>query len=85
MIEKLQQAYAGKLSYLPIVSLENHQHIISGRIPSLLKDASLMRAVKLTPDKQNCFFYLCDNPAMVHNTRDVLLELYFQKHLRRAS
>lgn len=85
LIEKFQQEYAGKLTYLPIVSREKHQHIMSGRIPELLKDGSLMQAVELTPDKQNSFFYLCGNPAMVHDTRDVLLELGFQKHLRRAS
>ncbi|TWX73754.1 ferredoxin--NADP reductase [Colwellia sp. C1TZA3] len=85
LIANLQQAYAGKLSYLPIVSREKNPNIMSGRIPALLKDGSLMQAVKLTPDKQNSFFYLCGNPAMVHDTRDVLLELGFQKHLRRAS
>jgi ferredoxin--NADP+ reductase len=31
------------------------------------------------------FFYLCGNTAMVHNTRDLLLELGFQKHLRPSS
>ena len=85
LIEKFQQAYAGKLSYLPIVSREKHQHIMSGRIPELLKDGSLIKAVELTPDKQNSFFYLCGNPAMVHDTRDVLIELGFQKHLRRSA
>jgi len=85
LIANLQQEYGGKLSYLPIVSREKHQHIMSGRIPELLKDGRLMRAVGLTPHKQQSFFYLCGNPAMVHDTRDVLLELGFQKHLRRSS
>tara|TARA_R110000744_G_scaffold260293_3_gene375285 strand:+ start:9278 stop:10051 length:774 start_codon:yes stop_codon:yes gene_type:complete len=85
LIEKFKQDYNSKLTYLPIVSREKHQHIMSGRIPDLLKDGSLMQAVKLTPDKENSFFYLCGNPAMVHDTRDVLLELGFQKHLRRSA
>ena len=85
LIANLQQSYAGKLSYLPIVSREKHQHIMSGRIPELLKDGSLMQAVQLTPNKLDSFFYLCGNPAMVHDTRDVLLELGFEKHLRRSS
>jgi len=84
LIANLQQVYAGKLSFLPIVSREKHQDIISGRIPNLLKDGSLMQSVKLTPNKQSSFFYLCGNPAMVHDTRDVLLELGFDKHLRRS-
>lgn len=84
LIANLQQEYAGKLHYLPIVSREKHQQIMSGRIPALLKDGSLMKAVDLTPDKHNSFFYLCGNPAMVHDTRDVLLALGFEKHLRRS-
>ena len=85
LIANLQQSYKGKLRYLPIVSREKHQHIMSGRIPELLKDRSLMQAVELTLDKRNSFFYLCGNPAMVHDTRDVLLELGFDKHLRRSA
>ena len=85
LIANLQQSYKGKLRYLAIVSREKHQHIMSGRIPELLKDRSLMQAVELTLDKRNSFFYLCGNPAMVHDTRDVLLELGFDKHLRRSA
>lgn len=84
LIEKLLQQYNGKLVYLPIVSREQHPGIMSGRIPQLLKDSSLMNAVKISPNKQNSFFYLCGNPAMVHDTRDVLIELGFEKHLRRS-
>lgn len=85
LISQLQKEYNGKLTYLPIVSREKHQDIISGRIPNLLKDGNLMQAVKLSPTKHSSFFYLCGNPAMIHDTRDVLLELGFQKHLRRSS
>lgn len=84
LIKKLVQHYNGKLVYLPIVSREQHPGIISGRIPELLKNNRLMQAVKVTPEKQKSFFYLCGNPAMVHDTRDVLIELGFEKHLRRT-
>lgn len=84
LINKLQQRYAGKLNYLPIVSREQHAGIMSGRIPELLKNNKLMQAVKVIPEKQKSFFYLCGNPAMVHDTRDVLVELGFEKHLRRT-
>tara|TARA_R110002167_G_scaffold231963_2_gene437190 strand:+ start:27276 stop:28049 length:774 start_codon:yes stop_codon:yes gene_type:complete len=84
LIANLQQEYRGKLTYIPIVSQEKHQHILSGRIPALLRDGRLMQAANLFPDKHNSFFYLCGNPAMVHDTRDVLLALGFAKHLRRS-
>lgn len=84
LIAKLEVGYAGKLHYLPIVSREKHTDIISGRIPELLMDGTLMLKVDLTPTKQHSFFYLCGNPAMIHDTRDVLLALGFEKHLRRS-
>ncbi|MGB1261270.1 MAG: ferredoxin--NADP reductase [Cognaticolwellia sp.] len=85
LIAQLLSEYAGKLSYLPIVSRESHQDILDGRIPQRLADGSLMKAVNLSANKQDSFFYLCGNPAMVHDTRDVLLTLGFKKHLRRES
>ena len=85
LIAHLQDEYQGKLIYLPIVSREKHQDILSGRIPELLQNGRLIAAVKLTANTERSFFYLCGNPAMVHDTRDVLLALGFKKHLRRSS
>jgi ferredoxin--NADP+ reductase len=84
LIKKLLQRYAGKLRYFPIVSREQHPDIMSGRIPELLKNKRLMQAINIYPQKHNSFFYLCGNPAMVHDTRDILIELGFEKHLRRS-
>ncbi len=84
LIIDLLDSYEGKLTYLPIVSREKHQDILSGRIPNLLLDGKLIAAVKVTPKTQSSFFYLCGNPAMVHDTQDVLLKLGFEKHLRRS-
>ena len=85
LITQLLSQYAGKLSYLPIVSRQSHPDILSGRIPQRLKDNSLMQAVNLSANTQDSFFYLCGNPAMVHDTRDVLIALGFKKHLRREA
>lgn len=84
-IVNLQAEYNGKLIYLPIVSREKHHDILSGRIPELLQDGRLIAAVKLSANTESSFFYLCGNPAMVHDTRDMLLALGFKKHLRRSS
>jgi ferredoxin--NADP+ reductase len=42
-----------------------------------------VNAAGISPTQENSFFYLCGNPAMVHDTRDALLALGFSKHLRR--
>lgn len=83
LISKLQEKYAGRLIYIPIVSREKIDNILTGRIPALLQNYQLMTAAKLTPQPESSFFYLCGNPAMVHDTRDALLSLGFKKHLRR--
>lgn len=84
LIKKLQQTYDGRLIYIPIVSREKTDNILSGRIPALLQNEQLVIAAKLTPTPESSFFYLCGNPAMVHDTRDALLALGFKKHLRRS-
>jgi ferredoxin--NADP+ reductase len=84
-IAALQARYQDKLRYIPIVSQEDCPTALSGRIPALIKSNQLFDAAKLQPTQQHSFFYLCGNPAMIHDTRDVLLELGFEKHLRRSA
>lgn len=85
LITELLRDYNGKLTYLPIVSRESHQGILTGRIPQRLKDGSLIKAANVTPNVNTSFFYLCGNPAMVHDTQTALVELGFKKHLRRSA
>ncbi len=83
-IKQLQQKYVGRLTYVPVVSREKVVGALFGRIPALLQNNQLMAAAGIKPTKDNSFFYLCGNPAMVHDTRDALLTLGFEKHLRRS-
>lgn len=83
-IKRLQQKYAGRLIYIPIVSREKIVETLSGRIPALLKNRQLLNAAGINPTQDDSFFYLCGNPDMVHDTRDALLALGFEKHLRRS-
>ena len=84
LIKELQKKYLDRLIYIPIVSREKIDNTLSGRIPALLQNNQLVNAAGISPTQESSFFYLCGNPAMVHDTRDALVALGFSKHLRRS-
>ncbi|MBD1577855.1 MULTISPECIES: ferredoxin--NADP reductase [Vibrio] len=84
-IIEMMKTYQGKLRYVPIVSREVEQGALQGRIPELLKSEQLSAAAHVTLTPEHSFFYLCGNPNMVHDTRDTLESMGYQKHLRSES
>lgn len=84
-IEALMQNLGKKLHYIAIVSREDCENTLSGRIPALLKNNEIANKAGVIPSKTTSFFYLCGNPDMVRDTREVLLELGYEKHLKRLA
>lgn len=82
-IQALQTRYQGRLSYIPVVSRQNHEGALSGRIPALLNQQAIQQAAGLTLNPERSFVYLCGNPAMVKDAASALTELGLTKHLRR--
>lgn len=64
--------YAHKLTYLPIVTREQHPGALNGRITTLIENGELERAagVKLSPEHSRVL--ICGNPQMVDDTRQLL-------------
>lgn len=81
----LMKAYQGKLRYVPIVSREVVSGALSGRIPQHIQAGTLEKAAHLPLSQQHSFLYLCGNPNMIRDTRDVLQQLGYKKHLRREA
>ncbi len=84
-IIEMMKTYQGKLRYVPIVSREDVSGALSGRIPQHIQDGTLEQAAHLKLSHQDSFLYLCGNPNMIHDTRDVLQQLGYKKHLRREA
>ncbi|KAF6687245.1 ferredoxin--NADP reductase [Pseudomonas sp. EKM23D] len=64
--------YAHKLTYLPIVTREQHPGALNGRITTLIENGELERAagVELSPEHSRVL--ICGNPQMVDDTRQLL-------------
>ena len=75
--------YAHKLTYIPIVTREQHPGALNGRITTLIENGELERAagVALTPEHSRVL--ICGNPQMVDDTRQLLKQRDLQLSLSR--
>lgn len=75
--------YAHKLTYIPIVTREQHPGALSRRITTLIKNGKLERTagLKLTPEHSRVL--ICGNPQMVDDTRQLLKQRDMQLSLSR--
>ncbi len=65
--------FAHKLIYQQLVSRDHVDNILHGRITTLLESGDLERAVGFTIDKERARIMICGNPAMVADTRKLLI------------
>jgi ferredoxin--NADP+ reductase len=61
--------FAHKLKFVPIVTRENIDGMLSDRIPVLLETGELERAVDIKLDAVRSRIMICGNPEMVDDTR----------------
>ena len=75
--------YAHKLTYLPLVTREQHPGALHGRITTLIANGELERAagVALTPEHSRVM--ICGNPQMIDDTRQLLKQRDMQLSLSR--
>jgi ferredoxin--NADP+ reductase len=80
---KCQEGRGGRLRYIPVVSREDVDHSLRGRIPELIGSGILQEraGLQIAPDRSQ--FMLCGNPAMVKDTTGKLIDLGFERNRRR--
>ncbi|MGP1929179.1 MAG: ferredoxin--NADP(+) reductase [Arsenophonus sp. ER-BJ3-MAG3] len=84
LMKILEKKYKGKLSIQTIISRENEINSLRGRIPKLIENGKLEKAVKSKFDPINCHVMLCGNPEMVKDTQKLLkIERGMNLNLRR--
>jgi ferredoxin--NADP+ reductase len=84
LIETWTKQYAERFHYVPVVSREEKQHILTGRIPQLLTSGLIQQQVGLDLHPDNSQVMLCGNPDMIEDTNQVLVGFELSKHLRRS-
>ncbi|MCC8379724.1 MULTISPECIES: ferredoxin--NADP(+) reductase [unclassified Xenorhabdus] len=84
LMRQLEKMFQGKLRIQTIVSREQCQNSLMGRIPALIENGELESAIGLSMQAENSHVMLCGNPQMVRDTQQLLKEQRgMTKHLRR--
>lgn len=84
LMKQLQQRHGDRLRIQTVVSREQSEGSLTGRVPALISSGALEAAVGLPLDAQTSHVMLCGNPQMVRDTQQLLKdERQMSKHLRR--
>jgi len=73
----------GQFSYVPVVSREDVDYALRGRIPTLLESGELADRAGVQIEVGRSQFMLCGNPAMVKDTTQKLIEWGFERNRRK--
>lgn len=82
LIQSFQQKYPQQFRFQPIVSREQSEGALQGRIPALIAEGQLQRALDCPLDA-SAQVMLCGNPEMIRDARSLLAEMGLPKNLRR--
>lgn len=66
------EGLGSKLTYLPVVTREDHPGALGGRITTLIESGELERAADLQLTPEHSRIMLCGNPQMIEDTRAML-------------
>lgn len=81
LIEQFQNDHSEQFQFVPIVSREDHNDILKGRIPKLIENGELEEKVGLEMSAENSHVLLCGNSGMLNDTKAVLKERGMNRHL----
>ncbi|EKT61251.1 ferredoxin--NADP(+) reductase [Providencia sneebia] len=84
LMQELAKRYPDKLQIITVVSREQCEGSLYGRVPALIENHQLEHAAGIALDVETCHIMLCGNPEMVRDTRDMLKKMrQMNKHFRR--
>jgi len=83
-IKNIEDNYAERFKFVPVISREKYADGLFGRIPSLLENELIQQhcGVKLTPEDTQVM--ICGNPDMIKDSFELLANFGLKKHLRRS-
>jgi ferredoxin--NADP+ reductase len=82
-IDSLQARHAAKFVFVPVISGEDSDFALGGRIPKAIEDGRLEAKAGINLCAQSSRLMVCGNPAMVADTVHALQERGLKKHRRR--
>ena len=82
-IAGIARAHPGAFTFVPVVSREDHEGALRGRIPALIADGRIEARAGLALGPDTAHVMICGNPRMVDDTQAVLEGRGMRKHRRR--
>ncbi|WP_298440568.1 ferredoxin--NADP reductase [uncultured Ferrimonas sp.] len=84
LIQSIVAKHPQQFRFVPIVSREDHEGSLRGRIPELLKQGAIQEKAELPIKPARSQTMICGNPDMIRDTTAVLEEMGLRKNLRRT-
>ena len=81
LIKQFKSEHPDTFQFIPVVSREEHNDALKGRIPVLIKDGSLEASASLTINKEDSHIMLCGNSGMLKDSKAILKERGLDRHL----
>lgn len=81
LIEQFKQDRPEQFQYIPVVSREEHEVALRGRIPALIENGVLELKAGLEINKENSHVMLCGNSGMLKDSKAILKERGMDRHL----
>lgn len=81
LIKKFKSDHPNQFQFISVVSREDHEGSLKGRIPTLIENGSLESAANLKISKENSHVMLCGNSGMLKDSKAVLKERGLDRHL----
>jgi len=83
LIEQFAKEHPDQFQYISIVSREDHEGSLKGRIPALIENGKLEAKARLEINKENSHVMLCGNNGLLEDTKAVLKKRGMDRHLNR--
>jgi len=81
LIQSFADAHPDKFLFIPIVSREDHEGSLRGRIPALIENGELEARAGLEICKENSHVMLCGNSGLLKDTKEILKDRGMERHL----
>lgn len=85
LIEQFAKEYPDQFQFIPIVSREDHQGSLKGRIPALIENGKLEAKAGLEINPENSHVMLCGNSGMLKDSKAILKERGMDRHLNHKA
>ena len=81
LIEKFTFDHPNQFQFISVVSREDHDESLKGRIPHLIENGELEKRASLQIRKEDSHIMLCGNSGMLKDSKAILKERGLDRHL----